>query len=549
MFGAGGGTSSYEEIHEADVILLWGSNARVAHPIFFHHLLKGIDNGARMYCVDPRRTSSARFADAWLGLSVGTDIALANAVGRHIIANGWHNQAFIEHSTTGFADYAAAVEPYTLDEAERITGVPGSIIGEMAEAYATANKAQILWTLGITEHHNAVDNVVALCNLALLTGHVGRWGSGLVPLRGQNNVQGGGDMGALPNKLPGFQDVTDPEARARFEAVWGAPVPPEPGLHLTLMFEAMATGGIRAIYCIGENPADSEADVAHARQLLEGLDLLIVQDIFLTRTAELADVVFPASVAWAEAEGTVTSSERRVQRVRPAVPPPGQARADIDILAALANRMGANWGQPSAQDLWDELRSLSPVHQGMTWDRLESEGGLQWPCPDETHPGSPFLHGWLWEPDLGSRPPAPFSVVHHEGPKEGLTEEFPLRLTTGRVLDSYNTGVQSDGFNSPIRSGDALDVNPADAAQLGVVDGERVRVTSPRGSVEMRVRIQSDLPVGLVFATFHFPELVDLNLLTNDAWDPRSGTAEFKAASIRIDKLAPVTAAGSTTAD
>ncbi len=538
MFGAGGGTCSYQEIHEADVILLWGSNAREAHPIFFHHVMKGLDNGGRMYAVDPRRTSSSRFADAWLGLDVGTDIALANAVARHIIANGWHNPAFIEHSTTGFAQYAAAVEPYTLEEAERITGVPAGAIAEMAEAYAKADKAQILWTLGITEHHNGVNNVLALCNLALLTGHVGRWGSGLVPLRGQNNVQGGGDMGALPNKLPGFADVVDPEARARFEAVYGRPVPAEPGLHLTLMFEAMARGELRAVYCIGENPADSEADVAHTRKSLGDLDLLIVQDIFLTRTAELADVVFPASVAWAESDGTVTSSERRVQRVRAAVPPPGEARHDIDILADLANAMGADWGRPTAHDLWDELRSLSPLHRGMTWDRLETEGGLQWPCPSEDHPGSPFLHGWLWEPDLGGRGPAPFSVVHHAGPTEELTDEFPLRLTTGRALDSYNTGVQSDGFASPIRYGDALDVNPADAARLGIADGERVLVSSPRGSVEMAVRIQPDLPAGLTFTTFHFPDLVDLNLITNDTWDPLSGTAEFKAAAIRIDKIA-----------
>lgn len=542
MFGAGGGTSSYAEIEEADVIVLWGSNAREAHPIFFHHLMKGLDNGARMFCVDPRRTSSAKFADVWLGLSVGTDIALANAIGRHIIANGWHDQGFIDHATTGFEAYRAAVEPYTLEHASAITGVPAAAIAELAEAYATAGKAQILWTLGITEHHNAVDNVLSLCNLALLTGHIGRWGSGLVPLRGQNNVQGGGDMGALPDKLPGFQDITDPDARAKFERTWGTSIPAEPGIHLTLMFEAMETKALRAIYCLGENPADSEADVAHARALLSGLDLLVVQDIFLTRTAELADVVFPASVAWAESEGTVTSSERRVQRVRAAVPAPGDARHDIDIIADLANHMGADWGHPTAEELWDELRGLSPLHLGMSWSRLEAEGGLQWPCPDENHPGSPFLHGWLWEDDLGGRSGAPFNVVVHQGPREELTEEFPLRLTTGRALDSYNTGVQSGSLASPIRYGEAIDLSPADAQRLRIEDGEWVLVSSPRGSVEMPARIQVDLPVGLTFTTFHFPELVDVNLLTNDAWDRKSGTAEFKAASIRVEKLPPTEA-------
>ncbi len=530
------------------MIVLWGSNAREAHPIFFHHLMKGLDNGAEMFCVDPRRTSSAKFADVWLGLSVGTDIALANAIGREIIANGWHNQAFIEHSTTGFEEYRASVEEYTLDHASQITGVPGEAIAELAKSYATAEQAQILWTLGITEHHNAVDNVLSLCNLALLTGHVGRWGSGLVPLRGQNNVQGGGDMGALPNKLPGFQDVTDPEARAKFERIWGATVPPEPGIHLTLMFEAMETNDLRAVYCIGENPADSEADVAHARKLLGDLDLLVVQDIFMTRTAELADVVFPASVGWAESDGTVTSSERRVQRVRAAVPTPGEVRHDIDIIAGLANQMGVDWGTPTAEELWDELRSLSPLHNGMSWDRLESEGGLQWPCPDEDHPGSPFLHGWLWEDDLGGRSGAPFNAVVHEGPKEQLSEEFPLRLTTGRALDSYNTGVQSGSMDSPIRYGEAIDLNPADAKRLGIIDGEQVLVTSPRGSVEMPVRVQRDLPEGLAFTTFHFPELVDINLLTNDAWDKRSGTAEFKAAAIRVEKVAAMASAGTSVA-
>ncbi len=542
MFGAGGGTSSYAEIEETDLIVLWGSNAREAHPIFFHHLMKGLDNGATMYSVDPRRTSSAKFADVWLGLNVGTDIALSNGIARHIITNGWHNAEFIAHSTSGFEAYAESVEPWTLERTSEITGVPAVAIAELAEAYAKAETAQILWTLGITEHHNAVDNVLSLCNLSLLTGHIGRWGSGLVSLRGQNNVQGGGDMGALPNKLPGFQDVDDDEARGKFEAAWGTGIPAEPGIHLTLMFEAMGDD-IRAVYCIGENPADSEADVAHARDMLSRLDLLIVQDIFMTRTAEMADVVFPASIGWAESEGTVTSSERRVQRVRAAVPAPGEARDDIEIIAMLANRMGAEWGSPTAEELWDELRALSPMHGGMSWERLEAEGGLQWPCPSLDHPGSPFLHGWLWDDDLGGRDPAPFSVVEHEGPKDQLTDEFPIRLTTGRALDSFNTGVQSGSMSSPIRYGEAIDLNRVDAERLGVVDGEMVRVSSPRGSVDMPLRVMSDLPEGLAFTTFHFPELVDVNLLTNDAWDRKSGTAEFKAASIRIDKIVEPVAA------
>ena len=285
MFGAGGGTNSYREIEETEVILLWGSNARETHPIFFHHLLKGIHNGARLFAIDPRRTSSARWADAWLGLDVGSDIALANAVGREIIAAGLENREFIEHATTGFESYRQAVEPYTLAYAERETGVPARTIREMAHAYARADRAMICWTLGITEHHNAVDNVFALINLALLTGHVGRYGSGLNPLRGQNNVQGGGDMGALPDRLPGFQHVEVAEFRAKFERRWGVPVPPTRGWHMSEMFEAMERGEFRALYVLGENPLQSEADQAQTRHRLESLDLLIVQDIFLTATA------------------------------------------------------------------------------------------------------------------------------------------------------------------------------------------------------------------------------------------------------------------------
>ncbi len=537
MFGAGGGTSSYKEVEEADFVLLWGSNARAAHPIYFHHVLKGIRNGGSMYAVDPRRTDSAKFAETWLGINVGSDIALANALAREIIAADLHDTRFIEHSTIGFEAFVEHVEPYTLDFAASATGVDAGTIKDLAHRYATATTAQILWTLGITEHHNGVENVLSLCNLALLTGHVGRWGSGLVPLRGQNNVQGGGDMGALPNKLPGFQDIDDPTALRKFETAYGVPLNPRPGLHLTLMFEAMAKRELTGLYIIGENPADSEADVRHTRDLLRNLDLLVVQDIFMTRTAELADVVLPASVGWAECDGTVTSSERRVQRVRAALEPPSGTRHDHEIIGLLAQRFGVPWPTTSPEHLWDELRSLSPMHKGMTYTRLEQGEGLQWPCPDINHPGTQYLHGWLWEEDLGGHDPAPFSLTNHEGPKEKVTSDYPLRLTTGRVLDSYNTGVQTRGYSSPIRSGVDLEISHLDAKELSLVEGERVTVSSPRGSVEMTVSIKSDQAQGLAFTTFHFPELVDLNLLTNDQWDPLSGTAEFKAAAIRIDKL------------
>ena len=307
VFGTGGGTSSYAEVEGTDVIILWGSNARDAHPIFFHHVLKSLRNGARLFVVDPRRTSSAAWADRWLGLNVGTDIALAHAMAREIIANNWHHQAFVEQATTGFDEYWRAVEPWTLERAEAVTGVPAAAIRELAHVYATAPHAQLCWTLGITEHITGVDNVLALINLALLCGHVGRPLSGVQPLRGQNNVQGGGDMGALPNRLPGFRNVEDSAARQELEQHWGTRLPSKNGLHLTAMFEAMGRGEFRGAYVVGENPAQSEPNSTHVIELLGGLEHLVVQDLFLTRTAQLADVVLPAAATWCEAEGTVTT--------------------------------------------------------------------------------------------------------------------------------------------------------------------------------------------------------------------------------------------------
>ena len=536
MFGAGGGTSSYREIEETDVVLLWGSNARETHPIFFHHLLKGVRNGARLYAVDPRRTTSAQWADLWLGLDVGTDIALANAMGREIIAAGLANDEFIGRATSGFDLYRAAVDPWTLERAERITGVPAAAIRETAHAYATAGRAMICWTLGITEHHNAVDNVLALINLSLLCGHVGRWGSGLNPLRGQNNVQGGGDMGALPDRLPGFQHVENDGLRAAFDRAWGVTIPPKRGLNLTAMYDAMERGDLTAVYCIGENPAQSEADTHRARRLLDGLELLVVQDIFLTATAQLADVVLPAAAAWAETEGTVTNSERRVQRVRKALDPPGEARDDLWTIFEIARRMGHDWGEALAEAVWNELRTLSPVHAGMSYARLEAEDGLQWPCYDETHPGEPFLHSRLWaDPVPGHR--VPFVAVEHEGPVDLLSAEFPVRLTTGRHLDSYNTGVQSGGVRTPRRRGETLDLCPEDLERLSLAEGEVVRVVSRRGSVQAPVRADRSLRPGLAFMTMHFQDEVPVNQLTIDATDPKSGTAEFKATAIRIEKL------------
>ncbi len=537
MFGAGGCTSSYKEIEETELILLWGSNARETHPIYFHHILKGVHNGARLIAVDPRRTSSAEWADLWLGLDVGTDIALANAMGREIIAAGLAHDEFIGRATSDFEAYKASVEPWTLERAERETGVPAEAIRETAHALANAKTAMICWTLGITEHHNAVDNVLSLINLALLTGHVGKWGSGLNPLRGQNNVQGGGDAGALPDRLPGFQHVENDALRAPFDEAWGITVPPKRGWNLTAMYDAMERGDLRALYCIGENPVQSEADMERTTRLLKGLEFMVVQDNFLTATAELADVVLPAAAAWAETDGTVTNSERRVQRVRKAIDPPGEARDDLWIIFEIARRLGWDWGEASAEAVWEEMRKLSPAHRGMSYQRLEELDGIQWPCYDESHPGEPFLHSRLWaDPVPGNR--APFVPVEHELPVDELTDDFPIRLTTGRRLESYNTGVQSNSFKHPHRRMETLDLCPEDLVTMNLAEGEVVRVVSRRGAIEVPVASDPGLRPGLAFITFHHQDDVPVNVLTIDATDWKSGTAEFKAAAIRIEKLA-----------
>jgi len=490
-----------------------------------------------LYVVDPRRTSSAQWADVWLGLDVGSDISLANAMGREIIVSGLANEAFIRHATSGFEAYRQCVEKYTLDRVERETGVPAEAIRQTAHAYAKAKSGQICWTLGITEHHNAVDNVVALINLALLTGHVGRYGSGVNPLRGQNNVQGGGDMGAIPDRLTGFQHLENPQLRAKFERAWRAKIEPKRGWHLSAMFDAMERGELTLLYVLGENPVDSEADRHRAVKLLRGLKFMVVQDLFYTRTAEMADVVLPGSAGWCETEGTVTSSERRVQRVRAAVPLPHGVPDDIEIIYQLARRFGHEWGMPDAEAIWNEVRQLSPMHAGMSYRRLEELGGIQWPCYDETHPGEMYLHSRLWqEPLIGPR--APFHAVEFEPPVDELNEQYPMRLTTGRYLDSYNTGAQSQRFPSPLRRAATIDLSPEDGERYQVGEGEKVRISSRRGSIIAPVRFDSGLRPGLAFLSVHFHEQVATNDLTIDAVDPKSGTSEFKATAIRIEKYA-----------
>ncbi len=536
VFNSGGGTSSYTDMEHTDINILWGSNARETHPVMFLQMLKGVTNGARLVVVDPRRTLSVEAAHEWLPIRVGADIALANAMGQVIIEEGLQHQWFIDHATTGFAEYARHVAAATPEWAAPITGIPAAQIRRVARDFARAKTGMICWTLGITEHHNAVDNVLALINLSLITGKIGRDGCGVNPLRGQNNVQGGGDMGALPDRLPGFQHVENDEARAKFDRLWGIPVPPRKGWHQSEMLTAMESGQLRCLYVLGENPRQSDADGRHVESLLKGLDFLVVQDILMTGTAELADVVLPGSASWAEADGTVTNSERRVQLCRKAIDPPGEARDDCRILEDLANRLGADWHYSGAEQIWDELRALSPIHAGMSYRRLAEHNGLQWPCYDEAHPGEKVMHWRLWEePLLGPR--VPIIPTLYEPPVDQLTAEYPLMLTTGRRLEFFNTGVQTTLYDSARKQEEVLELNAEDAAALGIADGARVRVTSRRGSIELRARADAGLYRGLAFLTLHHPDQAAVNLLTIHAVDPKSGTAEFKATAIRVDPI------------
>lgn len=488
-----------------------------------------------MVLIDPRKLPMANFAEDWLPVNVGADIALANAIGHVIIEEKLYNASFVENATEFFEEYRKQVEKYTPEFAEKTTGVPQEKIRATAHLYATAERAIIAWTLGITEHHNGTNNVHALINLALLTGHVGKPGSGLMPLRGQNNVQGGGDMGALPNRLPGFFNVEDAKARERFELAWNCNIPPKNGLNLSEMLEAMREGDIKFLYVIGENPLQSDANVTAVAEAFSNLECLVVQDLFLTKTAQMADVVFPAA-GWAEVEGTYTNSERGVQRVRKAIDPAGEARDDWHILSDFANRLGANWRYETAEDVWNELRSLSPAHFGMTYERLDQEYELQWPCPNLEEPPIRTLHTRLHARDVDPR--AKFVPVDYESPVDEIDETYPLILITGRRLAFYNTGVTTSNYGPKVKDQEEyLEVCPTDAQRLGIENGTVVRVRSRRGSVVVPTRLSNKLSEGTLFMSFHFPDQVDTNVLTSDAVDKKSGVAPFKYTAVRIEPV------------
>jgi predicted molibdopterin-dependent oxidoreductase YjgC len=572
-FGAGGSTTSYEELENTDLIICWGSNTQECHPIIYNHMRRGMKNGAKMVVIDPRKIDQVKKADKWLPVNVGTDICLANAIGHVIIEEDLHDKKFVERATENFEEYREKVAGYTPEYAEQITGVSAEDIREVARMYATADKATLNWTLGVTEHHNGADGVFALINLGLLTGHVGKYGSGLNPLRGQNNVQGGGDMGALPDKMVGGWLWNDPEAHELFEEVWDAPLPEKVGKNQAEMLDAIERGEIRCMYVIGENPCQSDADEHKSDRLFGSLDLLVVQDILMTKTARMADVVLPAAASWAETEGTVINSERRVQRVHRVVDPPGEARADEFIILDIANRMGADWSFETAEDVWNEVRRLAPKFSGITYERLEKYGGIQWPCLDgsfeeisditpmeeldastrgaenvegtaittdvieKPQVGTRFLHAHLRADEVEKR--APFHPVDHEGPVEMPDDEYPFQLTTGRRLAFHNTGTMTQSYKKVKDSEELLEICEQDARKLGIEDGDFARVSSRRGTVpKVRARVTDRVRPGLLFMGYSFPDQVPTNVLTINAVDPQSGTAELKACAVKIEPAA-----------
>ena len=539
--GSGAMTNSIGDITEASVLLVVGSNTTEAHPVISLRMKAAVRrHGARLILIDPRGIELAEFADLHLRPRPGTDVAVLNAMAQVILAEGLENRPFIAARTENVEALAQAVAGWTPERAEDISGVPAESIRQAARAYAGARAAAIFWAMGVTQHVSGTDNVMALSNLALLSGQIGRPGTGLNPLRGQNNVQGACDMGGLPNVFPAYQAVTSEEARLKFGAGWGVAVESlsdRPGLTVTEMMDAALEGRLRALLILGENPMLSDPNLHHVELALAALDLLVVQDIFLNETAAVADVVLPG-VSFAEKSGTFTNTERRVQLVRPALPVRGEARQDWAILSDLARRLGATWDYRAPSDVFDEMARLTPSYVGMSHARLEG-GGLQWPCPTADHPGTPILHVERFTRGRGW-----FSPVEYRPPVETTDADYPFILSTGRILFHWHGGTlsrRSAGLDWLAPEAE-IEIHPEDAEALGISQGETVEVRSRRGVVRARSRLTVRSPRGTVFMTFHFAEAA-ANLLTVGAVDPVAKIPEYKVAAVRVERVAEATPA------
>lgn len=530
-FGSGAMTNSIEEIAGAEALLVIGSNTTETHPVIGYRVREAVRKGARLIVADPRKTDLAAIADCHLALKPGTDVALLNGLINIIIADDLVDVDFIDKRTEGYDKLKESVAKFTPEYVSEITGIAPGELRAAARIYAAAESAAILYTMGITQHICGTDNVLNVANLAMVTGNLGKASSGVNPLRGQNNVQGACDMGALPNVFTGYQKVGDPAVQEKFARAWGVDLSDRPGLPVTLAMEAAGEGKIKGMYIMGENPILSEANAGHTARALEQLEFLVVQDIFMTETAEYADVVLPAA-SYAEKLGTYTNTERRVQLSYPAVVPPGDARADWSIIADLARRLGFNWSYANGPGVvFLEIASLTPSYAGMNYDRLAVRG-LQWPCPGAGHPGTKYLHEGKFSRGLGL-----FTPVEYKPPAEQPDREYPFILSTGRHAFHYHTGTmsrRSDGLEQH-RPEERVQLHPADASRLSLAEGDLVEITSRRGSVKARVALSEQVAPGVVFMTFHYREAA-ANLLTNDALDPVSKIPELKVCAVQVRK-------------
>lgn len=528
-FGSGAMTNSINEIPQSQVMFIIGSNTTEAHPIIGAKMKQAVANGCKLIVVDPRRIELAESADVWMRLRPGTDIALINGIMNIILANGWEDKEFIAERTEEFAKLKEVVQKYPPEVVSKVTGIPVEQMIEAARIYATAERAQIFYTLGITEHTCGTDNVMSLANLAMLTGNVGKENSGVNPLRGQNNVQGACDMGALPNVYPGYQNVSSPTIRTKFEEAWGVPLNPNPGFMIPDMFETAVNKKLRAMYIMGEDPVLTDADANHVRKGLQSLDFLVVQDIFMSETAKLADVFLPGA-SFTEKSGTFTNTERRVQRVNKAIEPLGNAKADWEIVCAVARRMGYAFNYDSPAEIMKEIASLIPQYAGISFERLGTQG-LQWPVPNAEHLGTKFLHEGKF-----SRGKGIFMPIEYQLPDELPDEEYPFLLSTGRKLSHYGVMTRNSDALESYSPEELAELNPEDAKRLEIENGGRIKVASRRGELETKVKVTDRVPPGMIFMTLHYKES-PTNVLTNAAYDKVTKTYEYKVCGVKVNKL------------
>ena len=529
VFGSGAMTNSIPEIQNHDVIFVMGSNTTETHPIVGLKMKKAVRSGAELIVADPRKIDLVRFSCLWLQHKPGTDIALLNSMMHVIVKENLIDKKFIEERTEGFEDYKKSLDKYTPSFGEKITGVPKKNIIKAAKLYGEAVKPGIYYTMGITQHKHGTENVFAIANLALMTGNLGRESTGVNPLRGQNNVQGATDMGCIPNFYPGYQKVDLEGVKQKFEMAWGTKLSKKIGLTATEMINSALKGNLKALYIMGENPVLSDPDIHHTIRALKKLDFLIVQDIFLTETAELADVILPAA-CFAEKDGTFTNTSRRVQRVRKAVEPPGEAREDSWIIMELARLLGYNMTYNYIGEVFHETGKLWPAVAGITYGRIEKEG-LHWPCPTANHPGTPYLFKGGFP-----RGKASFTTVTYTPSDELPDDEYPFLLSTGRQLFQYHTGSMTRKIEAinKISPEAYIEIHPDDAKHLSVNTGESVKVSSRRGSINIKARISDRMSRGVVFIPFHFKEAA-ANMLTNTVLDPISKIPELKVCAVKIE--------------